>query len=189
MGEVWLAELEGAGSFRRRVVIKVLAPEHRGDPRVAAMLAGGARVVGQLHHPGIVAALDYLETQEHGPVFVLEFVDGISLRNLLRLARRQHAPMPESLAAHIGAQVAHALHAAHTAVGRDGQPLQVVHRDVAPDNILLSRSGAVYLGDFGVARAAGNSEVTQPGSGPKGKMGYMAPEQAQGGECGPESDV
>ena len=188
MGEVWLAELEGAGAFRRRVVIKVLAPEHRGDPRVAAMLADEARVVGQLHHPGIVAALDYLETQEHGPVFVLEFVDGISLRNLLKLARRQHAPMPESLAAHIGAQVAHALHAAHTAVGRDGQPLQVVHRDVAPDNVLLSRSGAVYLGDFGVAGAVGNVEVRRDER-PRGKPGYTAPEQARGGSVGPAADI
>ena len=69
MGEVWLAELEGAGAFRRRVVIKLLAPEHRGDPRIATMLADEARVVGQLHHPGIVAALDYLET--HSPPEIL----------------------------------------------------------------------------------------------------------------------
>jgi len=188
MGEVWLAELEGAGAFRRRVVIKVLAPEHRGDPRIATMLADEARIVGQLHHPGIVAALDYLETQEHGPVFVLEFVDGTSLRNLMKLARRQNAPLPESLAAHIGAQVAHALHAAHTAVGRDGQPLQVVHRDVAPDNILLSRSGAVYLGDFGVAGAVGNVEVRRDER-PRGKPGYTAPEQARGGSVGPAADI
>src|SRR5439155_21428009 len=88
MGEVWLAELEGAGAFRRRVVLKVLAPERRGDPRIAAMLADEARVVGALHHPGIVAALDYLETEEHGPVFVLEFVDGPSLRSVLKISRR-----------------------------------------------------------------------------------------------------
>src|ERR1700682_6319955 len=185
MGEVWLAELEGAGAFRRRVVIKLLAPERRGDLRLAAMLADEARVVGALHHPGIVAAIDYLETEEQGPVFVLEFVDGVSLRTVLKLARRQNAPLPESLAAHIGAQVAHALHAAHTAIGRDGQPLQVVHRDVAPDNILLSRSGAVYLGDFGVARAAGNLEMAQRDEGPPGKPGYTAPEQAGGGKVGP----
>lgn len=189
MGEVWLAELQGAGAFRRRVVLKFLAPERRGDQRLAAMLADEARVVGLLHHPGIVAALDYLETGEHGPIFVLEFVDGASLRTVLKLARRHDAVLPEGLAAHVGAQIARALHAAHTAVGRDGEPMRLVHRDVAPDNVLLSRTGAVYLGDFGVARAAGNSEATEPGVAPKGKRGYMAPEQATGRGVGPRSDI
>ena len=120
MGEVWLAELQGAGAFRRRVVIKMLAPERRGDARIAGMLADEARVVGLLHHPGIVAATDYIESEIYGPIFVLEFVDGCSLRSALKFARRRKELMPEALAAHIGAQVARALHAAHTACGRDG---------------------------------------------------------------------
>src|SRR5207248_540793 len=95
MGEVWLAELEGAGAFRRRVVIKVLAPERRGDPRIASMLADEARVVGLLHHPGIVAAVDYLEAETEGPIFVLEFVDGCSLRSALKVARKRGDMAPE----------------------------------------------------------------------------------------------
>lgn len=189
MGEVWLAELEGAGRFRRRVVVKVLAPESRGDARIATMLADEARLVGLLHHTGIVPALDYLETEEHGPIFVLEYVDGPSLRSVLRLCRREGACLPETLAAYIGAQVARALHAAHTALDRGGRPLNLVHRDVAPDNVLLSRTGRVYLGDFGVARARGNRDVTMPGAGPKGKLGYMAPEQAAGKQVGPAADL
>ncbi|HEX9572807.1 MAG TPA: serine/threonine-protein kinase [Myxococcales bacterium] len=189
MGEVWLAELQGAGAFRRRVVIKMLAPERRGDARIACMLADEARLVGLLHHPGIVTAIDYLESETEGPIFVLEFVDGSSLRSALKIARRRNELMPEMLAAHVGAQVARALHAAHTACDSDGHPLHLVHRDISPDNVLLSRSGAVYLGDFGVARARGSAEVSDPAAGPKGKPGYMAPEQATGDPVGPQADV
>ncbi len=188
MGEVWLAHASGAGAFRRDVVLKCVAPDRRGDDRIEQMLADEARILGFLRHPGIVTALDFLVT-EIGPVLVLDYVDGPSLRSAMRHSRKHRQALPEDLAVHIGAEVARALDAAHRATDEAGRPLNIVHRDVSPDNILLSRDGAVLLTDFGVAHAAGNSDVTYPGAQPKGKRGYMPPEQAAGRPIGPSADV
>ena len=188
MGEVWLAMLEAAAPFRRRVVMKLVAPDRRGDDRIEQMLADEARVLGLLHHQGIVTALDFLES-DIGPVLVLDFVDGPSLRSALKLARRRGVPLPQDLAAYIGAEVARALDFAHRAAGSDGTPMNLVHRDVSPDNVLLSGEGGVLIADFGVASAQGNAEITNPGAAPKGKRGYMAPEQAAGQPVGPQADI
>ena len=188
MGEVWLAVLEGSGTFRRKVVVKFVPSEKSDDDRLAAMLADEARILGLLFHPGIVAPVDYVEGPD-GQVLVLEYVDGPSLRTALRLARRNRCLLPEALAAWVGAEVARALHAAHLATDEAGQPLGLIHRDVSPDNVLISRDGRVHLADFGVARALGNSDVTMPGAAPKGKRGYMPPEQAAGQPLGPSADV
>lgn len=187
MGEVWLATQEGGGGFRRKVVVKCVAAEYAGDARLRAMLRDEARILGLLHHPNIVSPVDYVEGDD-GPALVLEYIDGPSLRSLLRAARRARRILPEPLAAWIGAEVARALHAAHHAVDERGEPLRLVHRDVSPDNVLLSRDGRVHLADFGVARAEGNEDETVPGA-PKGKRGYMPPEQAAGREVGPPADV
>jgi serine/threonine protein kinase len=189
MGEVWLAMMEGAGTFRRKVVLKLVAPDRRGDERLESMLADEARVLGLLHHPGIVTALDFAEDPHLGPLLVLDYVDGPSLRSALKLAKRRQLGLPHELAAFIGAEVARALDFAHRAADVDGTALHLVHRDVSPDNVLLSSDGAVLLADFGVARATVNSEVTFPGAAPKGKRGYMAPEQAAGRPVGPQADV
>jgi serine/threonine protein kinase len=187
MGEVWLAMQEGSGTFRRRVVVKCLPQERASEERLANMLHDEARILGLLHHPNIVAPLDFIEG-EHGPLLVLEQVDGPSLRTALKLARRSGNLLPEPLAAWIGAELARALQAAHAAVDEAGKPLNLVHRDVSPDNVLLSRDGRVRLADFGVASAIGNMDVTNPGSAPKGKRGYMAPEQAAGYPVTPAAD-
>ena len=187
MGEVWLATQEGSGNYKRKVVIKCLPPERGPDERLSNMLHDEARILGLLHHPGIVAPVDFLET-EAGPLLVLEYVDGPSLRTALRLSRKLTIFLQESLAVYIGVEVARALQAAHGAVDEVGKPLLLVHRDVSPDNVLLSRDGRVRLADFGVARAIGNMDVTNPGAAPKGKRGYMAPEQAAGQPVGPAAD-
>lgn len=189
MGEVWLALMEGAGPFRRRVVLKLVSPDRRGDERIEAMLADEARVLGLLHHPGIVTAIDFVADVALGPLLVLDFVDGPSLRSALKLARKRSLPLPHQLAAYIGAEVARALDFAHRAKDVSGNPLSIVHRDVSPDNVLLTSDGAVLLADFGVARAQGNLEVTNPGGAPKGKRAYMAPEQAAGQPIGPRADI
>lgn len=188
MGEVWLAMLEAAAPFRRRVVVKLVSPDRRGDDRIEQMLADEARVLGLLHHQGIVTAVDFQET-DLGPVLVLDYVDGPSLRSALKLARKRGISLPPELAAYIGAEVARALDFAHRASDANGHLLDLVHRDVSPDNVLLSSDGGVLIADFGVARALGNSEVTHPGTAPKGKRGYMAPEQAAGQPIGPGADV
>jgi hypothetical protein len=188
MGEVWLAVHEGASGFRRTVVCKFVPPDQRDDDRLALMLADEARILGLLHHPNIVAPVDFLD-DEDGPLLVLEYVDGCSLRTALRLARRNREPLPEALASHIGQEVARALEAAHSALDEHGQPLGIVHRDVSPDNVLLTWRGRVRLADFGVARSLANSDVTNPGSAPKGKRGYMSPEQAAGRPVGAQSDI
>jgi len=187
MGEVWLAQQEGSGTFRRRVVLKCIPPERAGDERLGNMLHDEARILGLLHHPGIVAPLDFLE-DETGPLLVLEYVDGPSLRTALKHARLSNTLMPEALAAYIGSEVARALQAAHDGLDESGRPLNVVHRDVSPDNVLLSRDGRVRLADFGVAHAQGNADVTDPGAAPKGKRGYMAPEQAAHRPVGAAAD-
>jgi hypothetical protein len=188
MGEVWLAVQEGAADFRRTVVCKFVPEDQRGNDRLALMLADEARILGLLHHPNIVAPVDFVDGDD-GPLLVLEYVDGCSLRTALRLARRNRELMPEVLASFIGQEVARALEAAHQARDGHGQPLGLVHRDVSPDNVLLTWRGRVRLADFGVARALGNSAVTGPGTVPKGKRGYMAPEQAACRPVGARADI
>jgi len=115
MGEVWLAELQGPARSAAGWSSRCSLPSAAATPAFALMLAEEARLVGLLHHPGFVSAVDYLESETEGPIFVLEFVDGCSLRSALKIARRRNELLPEPLAAHVGAQVARALQAAHTA--------------------------------------------------------------------------
>jgi serine/threonine-protein kinase len=157
------------------------------------MFLDEARIASQLHHGNIVAVLDYGVDQGH-PFQVLEFVDGLDLSQLRALGRRDAraadppASLPPALALAICTNVAHALAHAHAAVGVDGHSLGIVHRDVSPANILVSWSGDVKLGDFGIAFARGRLETTQAGLA-KGTLAYMAPEQIMRGEIDGRSDL
>lgn len=184
MGEVWLAEEEGPRNFRRRVAVKrLLGTSEIGDIATESFVAE-AQVIAKLDHPNIVRLVE-LGNSEGGLYLVLDFVDGAALD---RLYRRTGAHSPAAVA-YLGREVAKALEAVHTMCDDDGRNCGVVHRDVTPSNILVSRDGRVRLTDFGVARISGmGGERTETGVF-KGKLPYMPPEQARGEKFDGRADI
>jgi serine/threonine protein kinase len=175
MAEIYLAQLEGAGGFRREVIVKQLLPKHRGNEDYRRMLLDEARIAGRLSHPNIVQMLN---CSIHGETIylVLEYVRGPSVRRLLDRLNDAGAELSFDEALHILLSVLSALSHAHTQVDDRGEPMHIIHRDVTPENILLTFTGEVKLIDFGVARATGRTEHTRAGT-VKGKLPYLSPEQ------------
>ncbi|HEU0034912.1 MAG TPA: serine/threonine-protein kinase [Kofleriaceae bacterium] len=184
MGEVYLARLRGAHGFERPVVIKTLRTELVADERAALMFVDEARLAAGLHHRNIVQILDF-DRFDGGAYLVTEYVEGCDLRGLLQGLR---APPSYDVAVAIACELATGLDAAHEAVAEDGSPLNLVHRDVSPSNVLLGVAGEVKLADFGVAKARSRSYHTVSGS-IKGKAPYMAPEQILGDGIDRRADV
>lgn len=187
MAEVFEAVLHGDAGFRRRVAVKRMAADRVGDERLQRMFVDEARLASRLHHPNLVAVIDFGISE--GVAFqVLELVDGFDVARLANWGVATNQPMPDAVALGIAAHVAHALHAAHTATGDDGAPLNIVHRDVSPQNVLVSRGGDVKLADFGIALWEQRTEKTL-GATARGKPTYMAPEQAMRSAIDGRADV
>lgn len=184
MGEVYLGRIEGAHGFERPVVIKVIRNDLVADERIAMMFVDEARLAAGLHHRNIVQIIDF-DRFDDGVFLVTEYVEGLDLQALLRGLR---APPRYDVAVTILAELATGLDAAHDATDANGAPLQLVHRDVSPSNVLLGRSGEVKIADFGVAKARSRSYHTVSGS-IKGKAPYMAPEQILGEPIDRRADV
>ena len=179
MAEVFLAKTDGPMGFEKLLVIKRILPHLAEDPQFVEMFLGEAKLAAQLNHPNLVQIFDFGRAE--GSYFIaMEYIDGENLRLLLARARDMHRTVPFPIAARIVSFAAEGLAYAHdfTDLGT-GQPLHLIHRDVSPDNILVGRSGAVKLVDFGIAKATGQSHQTQAGT-VKGKVAYMAPEQLRG---------
>src|SRR4051794_26415975 len=172
MAEVYLARDQ---LLNRPVALKALFPEYAREPSFVERFRREAQAAANLNHPNIVAIYDW--GQESGTYFiVMEYVEGESLRDLIR----SEAPIEANTTAEIGAEIASALGFAH----REG----VVHRDVKPGNVLLTRNGTVKVTDFGIARAGASDGLTQTGS-VMGTATYFSPEQAQGQSVDGRSDV
>lgn len=184
MGEVYLGRVEGAHGFARPVVVKVIRTELLANERVALMFVDEARIAAGLHHRNIVQIIDF-DLFDGGAFLVTEHIDGCDLRVLLHHLRG--APRYE-LAVAILAELATGLDAAHEARDGEGAPLNLVHRDVSPSNVLLGVHGEVKVADFGIAKARSRSYHTVSGS-IKGKAPYMAPEQILGEPVDRRADV
>ena len=187
MAEVYLARRDGPHGFTKTVALKRILPQLARDPDFVAMFVDEARVCAQLSHPNLVQVFDFGEAGSE-LYMAMEFVDGTTCAKVVRRAAARMELVPVEAALHIALSVLRGLEYAHAAVDLDGVPLGLVHRDVSPGNILIARSGAVKLGDFGIARADEFERRTEEGQ-LKGKLGYMSPEQVTGRPLDARSDL
>src|SRR5690349_17063076 len=177
MAELFLGTAPGEHGFQRKVVIKRLLPHLAREPVYTAMFIDEAKLTARLAHPKIA------QTYELGRVgnelfIAMEFVDGVDVLAMLRELAWQRRRMPVELASWVAHEVLDALDFAHNMRDEHGSSLGIVHRDISPSNVLLSRRGDVKLVDFGIARATGPGRHHRTKSGTlKGKYGYMSPEQ------------
>ena len=188
MAAVWLARLHGKHGFQKLFAVKFILPQYAADVRFQQMFLDEARIASGIAHPFVANILDLGE--ERGILYiVMDWIDGDSLSKLIASVARTKTRIPASIAVRIAADVAGALHAAHELHDADGRSLGVVHRDVSPSNILLTTKGSPKVIDFGIAKAV--VRLTQEtGAGlMKGKVMYMAPEQAMGKQVDRRADV
>jgi len=182
MANLYLARLAGREGFTKEVAIKRIHEHLSDQAEFIQMFIDEARLAARISHPNVVQVIE-LDCVDASFYIAMEYVDGESLHAILRRCR----PDPV-LAARIIANAAAGLHAAHELRSPDGEPLGVVHRDVSPQNILISYQGAVKVVDFGIARARGNLHTTEANS-RKGKVAYMSPEQVMADPLDCRADV
>jgi serine/threonine protein kinase len=181
---VWLAWRVGAMGFQVPVALKVLSLEHAQNEAARRRFLAEARLLAQLHHPNLVEVIDAGVTAGQ-PYYAMSYVRGVSLARLLA---RQTRLLPLDACLFMAIRVASALHAAHTALDADGQPLGIVHRDVNPTNILVGLHGNLKVIDFGIATSALGPRETRVNV-VKGNPRYLAPEQAFGLEADVRTDI
>jgi hypothetical protein len=187
MATVHLGRLLGEGGFSRTVAIKRLHPQYALDPDFVAMFLDEARLAARVRHPNVVPTIDVVAKDDE--VFlVMEYVDGEPLSALLRASNDQGKRVPVDYVSTLMTGVLEGLHAAHEAKDDQGRPLDIVHRDMSPHNVLVGVDGVPRVIDFGVAKAMGQVHSTREGQ-IRGKLAYMSPEQVRGGSLDGRTDV
>ncbi len=187
MAAVWAARLHGTRGFSKTVAIKTMLPTISDDPMFEQMFLDEATIASNIRHPNVVQIQD-LGEQNDILYLVMEWVDGEPLSAIRRAAAKEGG-IPRNIAVRIVADACSGLHAAHELKDEHGEPLGLVHRDISPQNILLTYDGQVKIVDFGVAKAAGRSAAETNAGQIKGKPPYMSPEQALGEEIDRRTDL
>jgi serine/threonine protein kinase len=187
MAEVFKAKRSGVEGFEKVVAVKRILPHLSDNKEFVDMFVDEAKMVAGLTHPNIVQIFD-LGRIEKSYYIAMEYVQGRDLRSILRRARERGMRVPLDLCALIASRVCSALEYAHRKKDDRGQPMMTVHRDISPQNILISFEGDVKLTDFGIAKAASKATVTEAGA-LRGKLLYMSPEQAWGKAMDRRSDL
>jgi serine/threonine-protein kinase len=187
MATVYLARSTGVGGFERDVALKLVHAHLRTDEESKLQLLEEAKLAARIRHPNVVPVLE-VDEDPLGLFLVMDYVEGDTLSGLSRLCRSAGKTIPLPLIGRILNDALLGLHAAHELTDETGKPLNLVHRDFSPQNILLSTQGITRLADFGVAKAADRAVRTKTGL-VKGKISYMSPEQARGQAVDRRCDV
>ena len=187
MATVHVGRLIGPVDFSRTVALKRLLPQFAKDPIFVSMFMDEARLSASIRHPNVMPTLDIVAAGDELFV-VMDYVPGESLSHLVAAVKEAGKSIPFPFAVSIVTQVLHGLHAAHEARDRRGHPLEIVHRDVSPQNVLVGVDGVARLLDFGIAKAASRGQNTADGQ-IKGKLAYMSREQIQQGRVDRRTDV
>ncbi len=187
MAEIWLALLTGVGGFEKLVVIKKIRDHLAKEPSFLKMFLNEARIAAQLNHPNIVQIYELIQSGD--TYFIaMEYIFGRDLAEISYKLQERNQILPIEYTALIILQVCEGLHYAHTKTDSVGNPLNIVHRDISPHNLLVSFNGNVKILDFGIAKATNQYEQTRHGI-LKGKISYMSPEQILGYQLDGRSDI
>jgi serine/threonine protein kinase len=187
MANVYLALMQGPGGFNKLVVLKVPRDAITQEPNLLAMFMDEARLAARLNHPNVVQTYEVIQ-QDGKEISVMEYLEGQPLSEVLMRARRLEKPVPLGLHLRIISEVLTGLHYTHEATDFDGSSLDLVHRDVSPQNIFITFDGVVKVLDFGIAKSKTSIHTTEVGTF-KGKVRYMPAEQITGGEVDRRADI
>jgi TonB family protein len=187
MAEVWKARMRGVEGFQKIVAIKKILPHLSDNQDFIEMFVDEAKLAAQLNHNNIIHIYDLGKIQSSYYI-AMEYIDGYDLKNILKKAQERDQPLSVEIALFIASKVAAALDYAHRKRDFEDKEMGLVHRDVSPQNVLISEEGDIKLCDFGIAKAASKASHTQAGA-LKGKLQYMSPEQAWGRNIDRRSDI